>query len=115
MESTGEEENPETAPPHIPSDDEGLIAESNPIKSAEVMEISIDVTPEDITDNPLCLWSVLDECLQVANTKAAKRRVEVSLRKLNKEDKALFEKAMQKEWQSWVENRVMSFMQKNRC
>ena len=41
-------------------------------------------------------------------TQKAKRRVEVSLRKLSKEDKVLFEKAMQKEWQTWVENRVMS-------
>ena len=108
MESTAAEDVPESDPPHIQSDDEGLVAESNPVKSAEVMEISIDVTPEDIMDNPLCLWSVLDECLQVATTKAAKRRVEVSLRKLSQEDRALFEKAMQKEWQSWVENRVMS-------
>ena len=112
MESTETNAVPEDAPPHIQSDDEGLIAESNPIKSAEVMEISIDITPEDITDNPLCLWSVLDECLQVATTKAAKRRVEVSLRKLSNEDRALFEKAMQKEWQSWVENRVMSLCKK---
>ena len=112
MESTETTSVPEDAPPHIQSDDEGLIAESNPIKSAEVMEISIDITPEDITDNPLCLWSVLDECLQVATTKAAKRRVEVSLRKLSKEDRALFEKAMQKEWQSWVENQVMSLCKK---
>eukprot|EP00435_Cladocopium_sp_Y103_P055859 s19_g18.t1 len=92
---------------HIPSDDEGLLAEAKlPKKPAlDVLEVSIDIHPKDINDNPLCLWSVLDECLVAAPSKAAKRRVEVSLRKLNVEDKRLFEKAMQKEWQSWVENK----------
>lgn len=101
--------------PHIDSDDEGLLAEDNlPKKPAlDVLEVSIDIHPEDITDNPLCLWSVLDECLIAAPSKAAKRRVEVSLRKLNEGDKKLFEKAMQKEWQSWVENKVMSLTKRH--
>ena len=37
---------------------------------------------------------------------AKQRRVEVNFRKLNDHDKKLFEKAMQKEWNSWVENKV---------
>ena len=39
LESTATEEVPESDPPHIQSDDEGLLAESNPVKSAEVMEM----------------------------------------------------------------------------
>ena len=35
-------------------------------------------------------------------------RVEVSFRKLSKEDQKLFGKAMQKEWNSWIENKVSS-------
>ena len=63
------------------------------------------------TDDPLCVWGVLDECLQVtphAKQQAKLRRVEVSFRKLSPEDKKLFEKAMQKEWNSWIENKVTS-------
>jgi hypothetical protein len=77
----------------------------------EVLEVSLNVMPEDITDDPLCLWGVLDECLQVtphAKQQAKQRRVEVSFRKLSPEDKKLFEKAMQKEWNSWIENKVTS-------
>eukprot|EP00438_Fugacium_kawagutii_P012099 Skav209448 [mRNA] locus=scaffold2199:144696:152896:- [translate_table: standard] len=106
---------------HIPSDDEGLMVHDEKIQSKqpstknkqEVLEVSFDITPGDITDNPLCLWTVLDECLAVASTKATKRRVEVSLRRLNSEDRALFDKAMQKEWQSWVENRVVSLCKRH--
>ena len=99
-------------PPHIESDDEGLIAEHGNVKvpTLDVLEVSLDIHPEDITENPLCLWTVLDECLVAAPTKAQKRRVEVSMRKLSEPDKKLFEKAMQKEWQSWVENKVMSLV-----
>jgi hypothetical protein len=101
--------------PHIDSDDEGLLAEAKLPKkpNLDVLEVSIDIHPEDISDNPLCLWSVLDECLVAAPSKAAKRRVEVSLRKQNEGDKKLFEKAMQKEWQSWVENKVMSLTKRH--
>ena len=99
-------------PPHIDSDDEGLIAEHGKVKvpTLDVLEVSLDIHPEDITENPLCLWTVLDECLVAAHTKTQKRRVEVSMRKLSEPDKKLFEKAMQKEWQSWVENKVMSLV-----
>ena len=94
---------------HIPSDDEGLqVTGKVKVPTLDVLEVSLDIHPSDITDNPLCLWTVLDECLSVAPQKAAKRRVEVSMRKLSNEDQKLFEKAMQKEWQSWVDNKVMS-------
>ena len=55
----------------------------------------------------MCLWGVLDECFQVT-PKAKLRRVEVSFRRLSNEDQKLFEKAMQKEWNSWIENKVTS-------
>ena len=67
----------------------------------------MDIMPEDISDNPMCLWGVLDECFQVT-PKAKLRRVEVSFRKLSNEDQKLFEKAMQKESNSWIENKVTS-------
>ena len=70
--------------------------------------MSVDIVPDDITDNPLCLWSVLEDCFTVNVPKAKQRRVEVSFRKLTKDEQQLFTKAMQKEWNSWIENRVVS-------
>lgn len=92
-------------------DEEGLMVDigTEKVKRQEsVLEVSFNVTSEDITTDPLCLWHVLDECLQVTTSKAKLRRVEVSYRKLNPSDQALFQKAMQKEWQSWVDNKVTS-------
>ena len=92
-------------------DEEGLMVDigTEKVKRQEsVLEVSFNVTSEDITTDPLCLWHVLDECLQVTTSKAKLRRVEVSYRKLNPNDQALFQKAMQKEWQSWVDNKVTS-------
>ena len=77
-------------------------------KVEQVFELSFDIFPQDITSNPLCLWSAFEECFAVTPGKAKQRRVEVNFRKLSEEDKALFEKAMQKEWQSWIDNRVTS-------
>ena len=78
-------------------------------KVEQVFELSFDIHPEDITENPLCLWNLFEECFQAAPpSKAKQRRVEVQFRKLNPEDKKLFLKAMQKEWQSWVDNKVTS-------
>ena len=74
----------------------------------EVFEMSVDIVPDDITDNPLCLWSVLEDCFTVNVPKAKQRRVEVSFRKLTQGEQQLFTKAMQKEWNSWIENRVVS-------
>ena len=73
-----------------------------------MFELSVDVHPEDITENPLCLWSVLEDCFAVSVPKAKLYRVEVSFRKLSESDKLLFEKAMQQEWKSWIENKVVS-------
>ena len=56
----------------------------------------------------MCLWGVLDDCFEVSAPKAKQRKVEVSFRKLNQEDQELFRKAMQKEWNSWIENKVVS-------
>ena len=81
---------------------------AKPKVSHQVFEMSADVHPEDITENPLCLWSVLEDCFAVSVPKAKLRRVEVSFRKLSESDKLLFEKAMQKEWNSWIENKVVS-------
>jgi hypothetical protein len=73
--------------------------------------VSLTVHPEDITENPLCLWNVLEECFAVT-PKAKQRKVEVNFRKLSPEDRKLFEKAMQKEWNSWIENKVTSICKK---
>jgi hypothetical protein len=81
---------------------------AKPRVSHQVFEMSVDVHPEDITENPLCLWSVLEDCFAVSVPKAKLRRVEVSFRKLSESDKLLFEKAMQKEWNSWIESKVVS-------
>ena len=40
--------------------------------------------------------------------KAKQGRVEVNLRKLSPHDQKLFEGAMKKEWNSWIENKVTS-------
>ncbi|CAL1138729.1 unnamed protein product [Cladocopium goreaui] len=47
MESTETTTVPEDAPPHIQSEDEGLIAESNPIKSAEIKQW-MSLTDDDV-------------------------------------------------------------------
>ena len=71
MDNDGDVAMPREVP--VPDDDdddeEGLLTGAN---TAEVLEVSMDVHPEDITNNPLCLFSVLDDCLQVANTKGQK-------------------------------------------
>ena len=90
----------------VPSDDE-LIVSQNTMRSEQIFELSVDVCPEDITENPLCLWNVLEECFEIT-PKAKQRRVEVSFRKLSPADKKLFEGAMKKEWNSWIENKVTS-------
>ena len=89
-------------------DDEDLYIHHSFKESQEVFEMSMDVIPEDITDNPLCLWSVLEDCFQVNQPAAKQRRVEVSFRKLDKSDQKLFLEAMHKEWNSWIENKVTS-------
>ena len=104
--SPPEDKPPEPADVPAPSDDE-LIVTRDTIRSEQIFEMSVEVCPEDITDNPLCLWNVLDECFEVT-PKAKLRRVEVSFRKLSPADKTLFEGAMKKEWNSWIENKVTS-------
>ena len=88
------------------NDDEDLQVTMRSInaRTEQVLEVSLTVHPEDITENPLCLWNVLEECFAVT-PKAKQRKVEVNFRKLSPEDRKLFEKAMQKEWNSWIENR----------
>eukprot|EP00438_Fugacium_kawagutii_P033822 Skav235831 [mRNA] locus=scaffold1931:222076:230114:- [translate_table: standard] len=92
-------------------DDDELIIEHEEhlpvIGKHDVMEVSIDVHAEDISENQLCLWEVLEDCFTV-QPPAKQRRVEVSFRKLNNEDKQRFEVAMKKEWQSWIDNKVTS-------
>ena len=97
----------QNSPIPIDDDDDELIAEevthykpSRVPKHEEILEVSLNITPDDITDNHLFLWNILEECFLVAETKAKQRRVEVNYRKLSPEDKKLFDKAMQKEWQS---------------
>ena len=70
------------------------------------MEVSLDILATDVSDNPHFLWGILDECFMATPAAAKQRRVEVNFRKLSPEDKRLFEGAMQKEWNSWVENKV---------
>ena len=96
----------------IPVDDEELAVEGSNLPKGkrvhDIFEVSIDVHPQDITEDPLCLWGVIEDCFNVSVPKAKQRRVEVSLRKLTQEDKDRFEVAMQKEWNSWIENKVIS-------
>ena len=47
----------------------------------------MDVVKTDITDDPLCLWAVLEECFEATTPKAKLRRVEVNYRRLNEGDK----------------------------
>ena len=93
----------------IPSDDELAVEVKNSkpkTKVEQVLDISLDMLSTDIVDNPVFLWGVLDECLMANPAQTKMRRVEVNFRKFNPEDKKPFEKAMQKEWNSWVENKV---------
>ncbi|CAL1139450.1 unnamed protein product [Cladocopium goreaui] len=70
----------------VPNDDDELAVQHQstecPKHVQEVFEMSVDIVPDDITDNPLCLWSVLEDCFTVNVPKAKQRRVEVSFRKL---------------------------------
>ena len=91
----------------VPDDEDLMVSGSSNVHKDHVLEVSMNVLPEDITENPLCLWEVLDQCLMVT-PKAKQRRVEVNLRKLSPHDRKLFEGAMQKEWNSWIENKVTS-------
>ena len=90
-----------TAQPSAPS------ADRKTQRAEQVFEVSMDVLATDITSDPLCLWEVLDECFEVT-PKAKQRKVEVSFRNLSPHEKKLFEGAMQKTWNSWIENRVTS-------
>eukprot|EP00435_Cladocopium_sp_Y103_P025552 s3203_g6.t1 len=47
----------------VPQDDE-LHVSSKPsaVRAEQVFEVSPDIVPEDISDNPMCLWGVLEEC-----------------------------------------------------
>ena len=85
-----------------PAEDELLITPET------VFEISFDVHPEDITDDSGCLWSVIEDCFEASRKKEGLRRVEVNFRKLNDHDKALFLKAMKKEWHSWIDKKAAS-------
>lgn len=109
MEDSGAEPVPQPVDAPVPNeeDDELMVTRTKTPRQETVLEVSLDIMPEDITNNPLCLWNVLDECM-MTTPKAKQRKVEVSFRKLSPSDKALFEKAMQKEWNSWVENKVTS-------
>ena len=54
----------------VPQDDELQVTSNQPRTTAkpraeQVFEMPLDVVPEDISDNPMCLWGVLDECFQV--------------------------------------------------
>ena len=95
----------------VPEDDElqvsHIFGKKHKIRSEQVLEVSLNVTANDVTDNPMFLWGVLEECFEIT-PKSKQRRVEVSFRKLSDDDKKLFEKAMQKEWQSWIDNKVTS-------
>ena len=58
----------------VPMDvEDGLNVRAKPLVSHQVFEMSVDVHPEDITENPLCLWSVLEDCFAVSVPKAKLR------------------------------------------
>ena len=56
------------------SDDDELLVQSQP-SSVPIghEEIALDVLPEDITDDPLCLWPLLEQCFEVKGSKARLR------------------------------------------
>ena len=87
----------------VPTDDELLVTK---VREEHILEVSLDLLATDIIDSPNFLWNVLDECLLATPVPAKQRRVEVNFRKLSPQDKKLFEGAMQKEWNSWIENKV---------
>ena len=98
------EEPPNPINTPVPEDNELSVEHKK--RTEQVLEVSFDVLTTDINDNPNFLWGILDECLLAGPAPAKQRRVEVNFRKLSPSDKKLFEGAMQKEWNSWVENKV---------
>lgn len=104
-----------STPIPVDTDDELQVQheQSPPKVSEQVFEMSVDIVPEDISDNPLCLRGILDERFQ-ATPKAKLRRVEASFRKLSSDDQKLFKQATQKEWQSWIENNITSLCKSRR-
>ena len=69
----------------VPDEDEQFCvteSQTHSLCDAFACEISLDVRPEDITDTPMCLWPMLEECCHVEVPRAKQRRVEVSFRKL---------------------------------
>ena len=99
----------DAAVPEGDSDPEG-----GPDEDSQCCEISLDVFATDVSSDPQCLWDVLEECAftVAAARPGQKRRVEVNFRKLGSEDRSLFKKAMKKEWQSWLENRVTTIVKR---
>ena len=77
-------------------------------RTEQVLEVSLTVLPENITETPLCLWSVLEECF-AGIPKAKQRKVEVSFRKLSSKDKKLFDKAMQKSGIPGLKTKLLQF------
>ena len=81
-----------------------------PQEGALCCEVSCEIGAEDLTQDVLCLWEVLEECAAVQTRAAQNRRVEVFLKKLTAEDRDRFKGAMSKEWQSWLENKVTTIV-----
>ena len=79
------------------NDDEDLQVTMRSInaRTEQVLEVSLTVHPEDITENPLCLWNVLEECFAVT-PKAKQRKVEVNFRKLPQKTKSSLRKPCKK-------------------
>ena len=86
-------------------DQEGGAEVTDILEDALCCEVSFDVFSTDIKDGQ-SLWQVLEECAAVDARPGQKRRVEVNFRKLGVDDRERFKQAMQKEWQSWLENKV---------
>ena len=68
------------------------------------IEITIDMNTWDFNED-YDIRQILEEAF--ATSKAAKRKVEVTERKLSGEERALFRKAKAKEWNSFVDNKVV--------
>ena len=102
--STSPELRPEemNLPEEVMSDD----GDDGVPEEAMCCEIAFDVFQTDVVADDKFLWKVLEECATVDARPGQKRRVEVSFRKLSPSDRERFRKAMHKEWQSWLENKV---------
>ena len=55
----------------VPDDDDLMVSGSSKVPNGHVLQVSMNVTQDDIAENPICLWEVLDQCLMVTKSQTA--------------------------------------------